>query len=69
MRVVFWVAFVLVLLLLIPAAISYAAYLPTGEPVPRDRAVKLFRWAVVVMLATFNIWIFARVVEGIRALF
>lgn len=69
MTVVFWTALVLVVLLLIPAAISYAAYLPTGEPVPRERAIKLFRWAVVVVLGTFNIWVFKRVIEGIRALF
>ena len=33
----------------------------TDEQVARLRAVGFFRWAMVVVLATFNIWIFTRV--------
>lgn len=59
-------------LLLIPLAgtsiFFYSLYLGTGEEVPRQRARALYRWSVVLVLGTFDIWIFARVIDGIRAL-
>lgn len=68
MTVLFWIAAGLLLLVGVPGAISFAAYLSTGEPVPLARAKAAWRWAVVIVLGTFNIIVFKRVVEGIRAI-
>jgi hypothetical protein len=59
---------VLVALLGLPAIFFFALFLSTGEAVPLARAKLLYRWTVVVVLGTFNIWIFTRVFQGIRAL-
>ncbi len=68
MRVLFWISGVLVLLLAMPAALFFALHLSTGEAVPLARAKAFYRWAVVVVLGTFNIVVFGRVIDGIRAL-
>ena len=68
MRVLFWISGVLVLLLAMPSVLFFALHLSTGEAVPLARAKACYRWAVVVVLATFNIVIFSRVIDGIRAL-
>lgn len=65
MKYLFWTS----ALVLIPLAGSslffFSLYLGTGEPVPKARAIALYRWSVVVVLGTFNIWIFTRVFQGI----
>ena len=68
MRVLFWISGVLVLLLAMPSALFFALHLSTGEAVPLARAKFFYRWAVVVVLGTFNIVVFGRVIDGIRAL-
>jgi cytochrome b subunit of formate dehydrogenase len=68
MKLLFWISGVLVVLLAVPSAFFFALHLSTGEPVPLVRARALYRWTVVVVLGTFNIVIFGRVIEGIRAL-
>ena len=68
MSVMFWISGGLVVSLALPSALFFALHLATGEPVPLARAKALYRWAVVVVLGTFNIVIFGRVIEGIRAL-
>ena len=65
MKVLFWLAGVLVVLLATPAVVFFALHLSTGEPVPLARAKALYRWAVVVVLGTFNIAIFTRVIQGL----
>ena len=67
MRVLFWISGVLVLLLAMPSALFFALHLSTGEAVPLARAKVFYRWAVVVVLGTFNIVVFGRVIDGIRA--
>ena len=52
----------------IPAAVFFGLHISTGEPVPLVRAKALYRWSVVVVLGTFNLWVFHRVYLGIRAL-
>ena len=52
---------VLTLLTLAGSALYWSVYAGTGEQVARLRAVGFFRWAVVIVLGTFNIWIFTRV--------
>ena len=61
MKVVFIVAAVLTVLLLAASMLYWTLHASTGEDVARQRAVGFFRWAVVVVLGTFNIWIFGRV--------
>ena len=69
MTTLFWCALVLLVLILVPTVLFFALHLSTGEPVPLARAKALYRWAVVVVLGTFNIWIFTRVFQGLKAIF
>ena len=66
MKILFWVSGVLAILLALPSGLFFALHLSTGEAVPLARAKALYRWAVVVVLGTFNIVIFTRVFNGIR---
>ena len=68
MTFLFWTAGVLLVLTAVPSALFFVLHLSTGEPVPLARARALYRWAVVVVLGTFNIAIFTRVIDGIRML-
>ena len=68
MKVLFWISGVLALMLAVPALFFFALHLSTGEPVPLVRAKALYRWGVVVVLGTFNLVIFTRVFEGLRAI-
>ena len=65
MTLLFWVGGVLLALTALPAALFFALHLATGEPVPLARAKALYHWAVVVVLGTFDIAIFTKVVQGI----
>jgi len=69
MTAVFWIGGIAFLLTAIPSIFFFALYLGTGEPVPKERAAKLYRWATLAVLSTFNIWIFKRVFDGVMALF
>jgi Mn2+/Fe2+ NRAMP family transporter len=66
MKVVYWISLVLVVLTLAPSLLYWMLYLSTGEAIARARATNMFRWCIVVVLATFNIWIFGRVFGAIR---
>ena len=68
MSALFWISGVLAVLLAVPSAFFFALHLSTGETPPLVRAKALYRWIVVVVLGTFNIVIFTRVFEGLRAL-
>ena len=59
-------AVVLMVINLGASGLYWSVYAGTGEEVARKRAVGFFRWAVVIVLATFNIWIFTRVGGAIR---
>ncbi|HEX6722181.1 MAG TPA: hypothetical protein VF107_11465 [Burkholderiaceae bacterium] len=63
---VFIISAVLTVLLLAGSAMFWGLHASTGADVPRQRATGLFRWAVVVVLGTFNIWIFTRVGGAIK---
>lgn len=41
----------------------FVLHISTGEEVPRQRAAALWRWCIVIALATFNIWIFNRIID------
>lgn len=64
----FWVGGVLLALTGAAAAVFYLLHIATGEPVPLARAKALYRWCIVIVLGTFNFWIFGRVIDGLRAL-
>ncbi len=66
MTYVFIIGTVLTLLMLGASAMYWSLYAGTGEQVARLRAVGFFRWAVVFVLGTFNIWIFTRVGGAIK---
>jgi len=66
MTYVFIIGTVLTLLMLAGSALYWSVYAGTGEHLARLRAVGLFRWAVVFVLGTFNIWIFTRVGGAIK---
>lgn len=68
MTALFWISGALLLPLAGMSLFFFSLHLGTGEEVPRQRAVALYRWAVVVVLGTFNIWIFERVFQAIRSL-
>jgi hypothetical protein len=61
MKWLFVLSAVLTVLLVAGSAMFWTLHASTGADVPRQRAVGLFRWATVVVLGTFNIWIFTRV--------
>ena len=66
MKIVYWISLVLVVLTLAPSILFWMLYLSTGEVTARSRAVNMFHWCKVVVLGTFNIWIFGRVFDAIR---
>jgi len=68
MKLLFWTSGILLIPLIGSSIFFFSLYLGTGEPVPKARAVALYRWTVVVVLGTFNIWIFTRVAEALVAL-
>ena len=66
--ILFWIGGVLLALTGGAAALFFALHISTGEAVPLARAKAFYRWSVVVVLGTFNLWIFGRVIAGLRAL-
>ena len=66
MKWVFIISAVLVVLTLAASVMYWSLHASTGEDVARQRAIGFFRWAVVIVLATFNIWIFVRVGGAIK---
>ncbi len=68
MKLLFWTSGILLIPLIGSSIFFFSLYLGTGEPVPKARAVALYRWSVVLVLGTFNIWIFTRVFQGLVAL-
>ena len=68
MTVLFWVAGIGLVLTAVPAALFFVLHLATGEPVPLARAKALFHWTVVIVLGTFDITIFTKVVQGLIAI-
>ena len=68
MTVVYWICGILFVVLASSSALFFMLHIASGEHVPRERAVALFHWTKVVALAGFDIWIFKRVFDGIRAL-
>jgi hypothetical protein len=65
MNIVLWIGVVLFALFALPAAFFFVLHLGSGEHVPRERAAKLGRWAWLVVLVTFNIQVWGRVVRGV----
>jgi hypothetical protein len=65
MKFVFWISGLLLVPLAGGAILYFGMYIGTGEPEPREKAVALYRWTVVVVLGTFNIWIFTRVIQSV----
>jgi hypothetical protein len=68
MKPFYWVALALLGLTSLSSAFFYVLYLGSNEPVPLARARNLFHWSKVVLLGSFNIWIFGRVIDAIRAI-
>ncbi len=68
MTVIYWICGILFVATAAASGFFFFLHISTGEHVPRERAVALYRWATVIALGTFNIWIFKRVIDGIRAL-
>ncbi|HVQ02020.1 MAG TPA: hypothetical protein VMT14_00785 [Burkholderiaceae bacterium] len=66
MTYLFIASAVLTVLALAASAMYWSLHAATGEDIPRQRATGFFRWAVVIVLATFNIWIFTRVGGAIK---
>ena len=68
MKIFLWTAFGMLLCVALPAVFFFALHLATGEPVPLQRAKALYRWCVVIVLGTFDLAIFTRVVQGLWAI-
>jgi hypothetical protein len=66
MKWVFIISGVLTVLTLAASVMYWMLHASTGEDIARQRAVGFFRWAVVIVLGTFNIWIFTRVGGAIK---
>jgi len=67
MDFVYWVALALLVIMMVPAAAYYGAYVFTGEVYSRLMAVRFFRWAVTVALATSNVTIYKHIILTIFA--
>ena len=68
MKPIYWVALTLLGSTSLASAFFYLLHLGSNEPVPLARARSLFHWSKVVLLGSFNVWIFSRVIDAIRAL-
>ena len=64
----YWIAGVLGVVTLSISGFFFALHLGTNEMVPLERARIFWRWTVVIVLGSFDWWIFSRVFEGLRAL-
>ena len=61
----FWIALLLLVVTGGVAIVSFGLYLGSGMALWQERAVRFFRWSVVVVLATFNVTIFKHIVMTI----
>ena len=61
MSLLYWVALVLLVLMLVPALVFLVLYVATREPVAKARGLMFWRFAWLVVLGTANIIIFGRV--------
>jgi len=68
MKYLIWTSGILLIPLAGSSIFFFSLYLATGEHVPKQRAAALYRWSVVLVPGTFDIWIFTKVVQGIWAL-
>ncbi len=68
MKFLYWLCGILFTLMASGSVVFFVLGLTTGEIVPQQRARSLYRWATVIALATFNLWVFKRVFDGLRAL-
>jgi hypothetical protein len=64
----FWIAGILLAVTLSAAGFFFALHLGTNEHVPLQRARLFWRWSVVVLLGTFDWWIFSRIFTSLREL-
>ena len=62
MTIFYWIAFVLFLGVAVPCVLYFARYLATGDDKLRFVAVRFFRWSSLVVLTTFNVTIFRRII-------
>lgn len=60
-----WIAGVIGGITLSAAGFFFALHLASNEMVPLQRARLLWRWTVVVVLGSFDFWIFKRVIVGL----
>jgi hypothetical protein len=57
-----WFAALLLAATALPSAWYFVAYLATGTHMHRVWALRFYRWAALVVLATFNVLIFKHIV-------
>jgi hypothetical protein len=62
MTVFYWIAFVLFVLVAGPCVFLFARYLTTGDDRLRFQALRFFRWSSLIVLTTFNVTIFRRII-------
>lgn len=62
MKVFYWIAGTLFVLVAVPCVIYFGRYLATGDDRMRFVAVRFFRWSSLVVLTTFNISIFRHII-------
>ena len=62
MTAFYWIALALFVAAAVPAVVMFALYLGSGNDLLRERAVRFYRWAVLVVLITFNITIFKHII-------
>jgi len=68
MKFVFWISGLLLVPLVGSTLVFFGLYLGSGDEEQRLRSVRFYRWSVVVVLGTFNIWIFTRVIQSLISL-
>ena len=68
-QVLWWIAFVLLVLTVVPSVLYYAAWLATGEDACKRRAALFYRWGIMVVLMCVIVTVYARVIRTLIELF
>ncbi len=68
MRYFLWIFGTLFALAAIPAVFYFVLFLLRGDDILRVRALKFYRWALVIFLFTFNVAIYGHIVIALLQL-
>jgi hypothetical protein len=68
MRIFFWIFGTLFALMAVPSVFYFVLFLLRGDDILRVRALKFYRWALVIFLFAFNVGIYGHIVIALLQL-